>query len=42
MKSHTKILLLYHFACPIKYRRTVFTTDVSKTVKGVCLKIEGR
>ena len=41
-KSHNKSLLLYHFVCPIKYRRTVFTSEVSKTFKAVCLKIEGR
>ena len=41
-KSHNKSLLLYHFVCPVKYRRTVFTSDISKTFKGVCLKIELR
>jgi REP element-mobilizing transposase RayT len=41
-KSHNKSLLLYHFVSPIKYRRTVFTSEVSKTFKAVCLKIEGR
>jgi len=41
-KSHNKSLLLYHFACPIKYRRNVLTDAVSKTFKEVCLKIEER
>jgi REP element-mobilizing transposase RayT len=41
-KSHNKSLLLYHFVCPIKYRRSVLTEAVSKTFKEVCLKIEER
>ena len=30
------------FFCSIKYRRTVFTSDVSNTFKEICLKIEER
>lgn len=41
-KSHNKSLLLYHFVCPIKYRRKVLTESVSKTFKGICLEIEER
>ena len=41
-KSHNKSLLLYHFVCPVKYRRTVFSSDVSMTFKDICLKIELR
>ncbi len=41
-KSHNKSLLLYHFVCPIKYRRTVLSKEVSKTFKEVCLEIEER
>ena len=41
-KSHNKSLLLYHFVCPIKYRRKVLTAEVSSTFKDVCLKIEER
>jgi REP element-mobilizing transposase RayT len=41
-KSHNKSLLLYPFVCLVKFRRTVFTTDVSNTFKEVCLKIELR
>ena len=41
-KSHNKSLLLYHFVCPVKYRRTVFSSSVSASFKEVCLKIEGR
>ena len=41
-KSHNKSLLLYHFVCPIKYRRSILTESVSKTFKEICLKIEQR
>jgi len=41
-KSHNKSLLLYHFVCPIKYRRSVLTESVSKTFKEICLNIEQR
>jgi REP element-mobilizing transposase RayT len=41
-KSHSKSLLLYHFVCPIKYRRKVLSAEVSSTFKDICLKIEKR
>jgi putative transposase len=41
-KSHNKSLLLYHFVCPIKYRRKVLSAEVSLTFTDVCLKIEER
>lgn len=41
-KSHNKSLLLYHFVCPIKFRRKVLRGNVSTTFKDVCLKIEER
>ncbi len=41
-KSHNKSLLLYHFVCPIKYRKPVFTSKISNTFKLVCLEIEER
>lgn len=41
-KSHNKSLLLYHFVCPIKYRRSIFTSTVSKTFKDICLGISER
>ena len=36
IKSHNKNLLLYHFVCPAKYRRAVFTKEVESTLKEVC------
>ncbi|MGL1888806.1 MAG: transposase, partial [Reichenbachiella sp.] len=41
-KSHNKSLLLYHFVCPIKYRRKVLSAEVSVTFKEICLGIEDR
>ena len=38
-KSHSKSLLLYHYACPAKYRRKIFTVEVEKSLKHVCLEI---
>ena len=35
-------VLLYHFVCPAKYRRVVFSSNVDKTLKEVCLEISKR
>jgi REP element-mobilizing transposase RayT len=42
LKSPNKSLLMYHFVCPIKYRRTVLSREVSSTLKFICLEIELR
>jgi len=41
-KSHNKSLLLYHLVCPIKYRRSVLSEEVSMTLKEICIKISSR
>ena len=41
-KSHNVSLLLYHFVCPAKYRRVVFTESVDQSLKNVCLEISKR
>lgn len=41
-KRHNKSLLLYHLVCPIKYRRSVLSEDVSKSLVEVCKDIEKR
>ena len=41
-KSHNVSLLLYHLVCPAKYRRVVFSEDVEKHLKDVCLEISKR
>ena len=42
LKRHNKSLLLYHLVCPVKYRRDVFTPEITKTLKEICLGIEKR
>ena len=41
-KSHNVSVLLYHFVCPAKYRRVVFSEAVDQTLKEICLEIEKR
>ena len=41
-KRHNKSLLLYHLVCPIKYRRSVLTESVEKSLILVCNDIERR
>ena len=41
-KSHNVSVLMYHFVCPAKYRRVVFTDEVDVTLKAICLEIEKR
>ena len=41
-KSHNVSILIYHIVCPAKYRRVVFTADVDKELKAVCLEIANR
>ena len=41
-KSHNVSVLLYHFVCPAKYRRVVFTEPVDSSMKMICLEISDR
>ena len=41
-KSHNVSVLLYHYVCPAKYRRVVFSDAVDNTLKEVCLAISQR
>jgi len=41
-KRHNKNLLLYHLVCPIKYRRSILTDEVEKSMVAVCKNIEMR
>ena len=41
-KSHNVSVLLYHFVCPAKYRRVVFSDKVDNTLKNICLEISKR
>lgn len=38
-RQHNKTLLLYHLVLPVKYRRKIFTKEVSEKLKVVCEKI---
>jgi len=42
LKSHNKSLLLYHYVCPAKYRRDVFSEEVEITLKKTCEGISER
>ena len=41
-KSHNVSVLLYHLVCPVKYRRVVFSPEVEKELKGICLELSER
>ena len=41
-KSHNVSVLLYHYVCPAKYRRIIFSESVDKSLKEVCLEISKR
>ena len=41
-KSHNVSVLLYHFVCPAKYRRSVIDEAVDRSVKDICLEISKR
>ena len=41
-KRHNVSVLLYHFVCPAKYRRVVFSKEVDTEVKNICLEIGKR
>ena len=39
VRRHNKNLLLYHYVCPAKYRRKIFTEEVEEYLKEVCQQI---
>ena len=41
-KRHNKTLLLYHLVFPVKYRHTIITKKVGKSLKEICLEISER
>ena len=41
-KSHNVSVLIYHYVCPAKYRRVVFSEAVDKTLKTICKEISKR
>src|ERR1700689_2662683 len=41
-KSHNVSVLMYHIVCPAKYRKAIFTEEVDKVLKLICIEIELR
>jgi putative transposase len=41
-KSHNVSALMYHFVCPAKYRRVVFSEEMDETLKSICEEISKR
>jgi putative transposase len=41
-KSHNVSVLLYHIVCPAKYRKAVFSEEVSQALKKICQEIAER
>ncbi|HHH72392.1 MAG TPA: IS200/IS605 family transposase [Sulfuricurvum sp.] len=41
-RSYNVSVLLYHYVCPAKYRRVVFSDGVDQTLKAVCIEISKR
>ena len=41
-KSHNVSVLIYHFVCPAKYRKVIFSKEVDDTLKEICLEISKR
>jgi REP element-mobilizing transposase RayT len=38
-KSHNVGVLLYHLVCPAKYRRKIFSAEVTKSLLLICFEI---
>jgi REP element-mobilizing transposase RayT len=38
-KRHNVNLLIYHLVCPAKYRRKIFSDNVSLSLKSICLEL---
>ena len=41
-KSHNVSVLMYHIVCPAKYRRAIFSENVDRVLREVCLDIAAR
>ena len=41
-KSHNVTVLLYHLVCPAKYRKVIFSEEVDRSLKEICIEIEKR
>lgn len=41
-KSHNVSVIMYHFVSPAKYRKVIFSEEVDKSIKEICLEITKR
>ena len=41
-KSHNVSVLMYHYVCPAKYRKAIFSEEVTQTLVEVCKEISER
>lgn len=41
-KSHNVSVLMYHFVCPVKYRKLLITDEIDKFLKNICVGISER
>ncbi|MFN8576205.1 MAG: IS200/IS605 family transposase [Candidatus Sericytochromatia bacterium] len=41
-RKHNKIKLMYHIVCPAKYRKKIFTDEIEKSLKDICVEIQER
>ena len=41
-KSHNVSVLMYHFVCPAKYRKAIFSESVTETLVKICTEISER
>lgn len=41
-KSHNVSVLLYHYVCPARYRKLIFTEEVDNVLREVCEEISRR
>lgn len=41
-KSHNVSIILYHYVCPAKYRKVVFSSEVDNRIKDTCIEISKR
>ena len=41
-KSHNVSVLIYHFVCPVKYRKVIISKEVDDTLKDICLEVSKR
>ena len=41
-KRHNVSVLMYHFVCPVKYRKLVITENIDEYLKSICIEISKR